>query len=120
MSSVRVHFIPGFPLGGRFPAKQNTHVVLCVNRIPPEQKPDSLLSGKFPSLRKYEYCRSSSPWNTLLQRAIEFPRSELFSPPAVSYHRAGAKSAAGNPPPRGNPGLKHTRTDAILKNSIKN
>jgi hypothetical protein len=24
-------------------------------------------------------------------------------------------SSAGNPPPRGNPGLKHTRTDNILK-----
>jgi hypothetical protein len=38
MSSVRVHFSPGFPLGGGFPAEQNTHVVLCVNRILPEQK----------------------------------------------------------------------------------
>jgi hypothetical protein len=49
----------------------NTHMVLCVNRIPPkqkkqfpevlclfqiptEQKPDSLLSGKFPSLLSRE------------------------------------------------------------------
>jgi hypothetical protein len=32
MSSVRFHFSPGFP------AQQNTHVVLCVNSIPPEQK----------------------------------------------------------------------------------
>jgi hypothetical protein len=49
-------------------SRHNTYMVLCVNRIPPEpknqfpevlcefrtmpeQKPDSFLSGKFPSLR---------------------------------------------------------------------
>jgi hypothetical protein len=36
-------------------------------------------------------------------------------PPAVSYHHDGANCSAGNPPPRGNPGLKRTRMDAILK-----
>jgi hypothetical protein len=129
MSSVRVHCSPGFSLGGGFPAEQNTHVVLCMKRIPteqkkqfpevlcvfripPEQKPDSLLPGKFPSLRKSEYHRSSSPWNTLLQRAVELRRSNLSSPPAVSYHHAGANCSAGNPP-RGNPGLQCTRTDVI-------
>jgi hypothetical protein len=35
---VPVRVSPGFPLGGRFPAEQNTYVVLCMNRIPPEQK----------------------------------------------------------------------------------
>jgi hypothetical protein len=35
---------PGFPLGGGFPAEQNTHVVLCVNRIPQEQTNDFLRS----------------------------------------------------------------------------
>jgi hypothetical protein len=29
--------------------------VLCVYQIPPEQKPDSLLFEKFPSLRKSKY-----------------------------------------------------------------
>jgi hypothetical protein len=57
-----------------------------------------LLSKKFFSLRKSDY------W-----------RSKLSSPPAVSYHLAGANFSAGNPPPRGNPGLKSTRMDAILK-----
>jgi hypothetical protein len=58
-------------------ARQNTPMVLCVNRIPPEQKkqfpevlcvfrmlpeqkPASLLSGKFPSLQNSEYRRSNS------------------------------------------------------------
>jgi hypothetical protein len=53
-------------------ARPNTHMVLCVNRIPPEQrkrfpevlcvfrippeqKPDSLPSGQFPYLRNSEY-----------------------------------------------------------------
>jgi hypothetical protein len=35
--------------------------------------------------------------------------------PAVNYYLAGANCSAGNPPPRGNPGLKRTRLDAILK-----
>jgi hypothetical protein len=107
-------------------------MLLCVNRIPPEQKnpvswdalrisntagakPDSLLSGKFPSLRNSEYRRSNSPRNTLLQIAVELRWSNLSSPPAVSYHHALANCSAGNPPPRGNPGLKCTRTDVILR-----
>jgi hypothetical protein len=71
MASVRVHFSPGFPLGGGFPTEQNTHVVLCVNRIPPEQNHDSLLPGKFPSLRSSEYRRSNSLRNILHQQALE-------------------------------------------------
>jgi hypothetical protein len=74
--------------------RQNTHMVLCVNRIPPEQKkwfpkvlcvfriqleqkPDSLLSGKFASLRNSKYRWSNSLRNTLLQRALEFRKSSL-------------------------------------------
>jgi hypothetical protein len=93
MLSILVHFSPGFPLGGGFPAEQNTHIVICMNtarsknrfpevlcvfRIQPEQKPDSLLSGKFPSLRNSIYRQSSSPRNTLLQRAVELRGSSLF------------------------------------------
>jgi hypothetical protein len=89
MSSVWVHFSPGFPLGGEFPAEQNTHVVLCMNRIlpeqnrfpevlcvflipvPPEQKPDSLLSRKFPSQRKSNTAGAVLPGtpSSKLQRA---------------------------------------------------
>jgi hypothetical protein len=132
MLFVRVHFSPGFPLGAGFPAEQNPHVVLCMNRIPPEQKktislgalhimntadakPDSLLSGKFLFLRNSEYRRSSSPRNTLLQIALELRRSCLSSPPAVSYHHTRANCSAGNPPPRENPGLKCNRTNVFLK-----
>jgi hypothetical protein len=54
----------------------------------------------------------------LLRCLPEPPLAEMAlrrGPPAVSYHQAGANRSAGNPPPRGNPGLKRTRTDAILK-----
>jgi hypothetical protein len=130
MATVRVQFSPGFPLRGGFPAEQNTHMVLCVNRIPPEQK------NRFPEvlLRILNTTRANTrqfalweihfsaeirippeqlSWNTLLQRAVEFRRSNLSSTPAASYHHAGANCSAGNPPPRGNTELKGTRTEAI-------
>jgi hypothetical protein len=37
------------------------------------------------------------------------------SPPKVSYHHDGGNFFAGNPPPRGYPGLKCTWTDVIFK-----
>jgi hypothetical protein len=103
-----------------------------VNRIPPEQKTGFLRCSAY-----FEYgwsknqtvCSlensprwSSSPWNTLLKRAVNLRRSNLSSPPAFSYHHAGANCSVGNPSPRENPGLKRTRTDAILKkfNQIMN
>jgi hypothetical protein len=52
--------------------------VLCVFQILPQQKPDSLLSWKFPSLRNSEYRRSNSLQNTLLQRALELRRRSLI------------------------------------------
>jgi hypothetical protein len=67
--------------------KKRFSEVLCVFRIPREQRPDSLLSGKFPSLRKSEYRWSNSLKNTL--------RSHLSSPTAVFYHHAGANCSAG-------------------------
>jgi hypothetical protein len=54
------------------------HVVLCVFQIPPEQKLDNLLSGKFPSQQKSEYRRSNSLRKTLLQRAVEHRRRSLI------------------------------------------
>jgi hypothetical protein len=92
--------------------------VLCVFQIPPEQTPDSLLSGKFLSLRKSEYRRSNSLQKILLQRAVELRRRSLIllrCPPAVTYHHAGENCSAGNPPPRENPRLKCTCTEAISK-----
>jgi hypothetical protein len=35
--------------------------------------------------------------------------------PAVYFYHAGANRSTGNTPPIGNPGLKCTRADAILK-----
>jgi hypothetical protein len=54
----------------------------------------------------------------LLHCLPEPPLAEMAlrrGPPAVSYHLAGANCCAGNPPPRGNLGLKINQTDAILK-----
>jgi hypothetical protein len=68
----------------------------------------------------------------LLQRAVELHRKSLIllrcppepplakmalwrGAPAVYFHHAGANCSAGNPPPIGNPGLKVTWTNAILK-----
>jgi hypothetical protein len=127
MASVRVHFSPGFPLGGGFPAEQilllrysiwrifskvykqccnpdhdyrkmrklieeytwcsacfeyrrskNMTVcspgnsLLCGVPNTAGAKPDSLLPGKFPSLRSSKYRRSNSLGNILLQQALEF------------------------------------------------
>jgi hypothetical protein len=52
--------------------------VLCIFRIPPEQKPDSLFPGKFPSLRCSEYRWSNSLRNIRLQQALEFRRRSLI------------------------------------------
>jgi hypothetical protein len=38
-----------------------------------------------------------------------------ISPPAVPYHHAGANCSAGNPPPRGNLGLKRTPLKKIYQ-----
>jgi hypothetical protein len=35
--------------------------------------------------------------------------------PAVYFHHTGANYTVGNPPPRGNPGLKSTLMDTIVK-----
>jgi hypothetical protein len=53
--SVRVHFCPGFPLGGGFPAEKNTHMVLCMNRIPQEHK-----TGFLRCYAYFEYWRSKN------------------------------------------------------------
>jgi hypothetical protein len=44
----------------------------------------------------------------LLSCAFYFPQSK------IEYHQS-KNCSAGNPPSRGNPGLKRTRTDAILE-----
>jgi hypothetical protein len=143
-----------FALYGIKCAKQqmiNTPVVLCVSLeycqskkpvsgdalcsfwISPKQKPDRLLSGIFPSLRKSEHRQSNSLGTPILQRAVEFCRRSLIllccqlkpplaemnllgGAPVVFFNHTGANCSAGNPPPRGNPGLKRSWMDAILKN----
>jgi hypothetical protein len=66
MASVRVHFSPGFPLGGGFPAEQNTHVVLGVNRIPPEQKNGFLRCSAYFEYRRSKNLKVCSLGNSLL------------------------------------------------------
>jgi hypothetical protein len=49
---------------------------------------------------------------------LPLPKMEVQrGAPAVYYHQAGANWSAENPP-RGNPGLKPTRMDGILKKII--
>jgi hypothetical protein len=53
----------------------------------------------------WSHCQPEPPLEEILLRR---------GAPAVYFHRAVANCSAGNPP-RGNPGLKRTRTDTILK-----
>jgi hypothetical protein len=66
-------------------------VVLSVFQILPEQKPGHLLSGKFPSLRKY--FRINSLWNTLIQRAVELCKRSLCC--AVRWRHLSRKWRSG-------------------------
>jgi hypothetical protein len=119
-------------------------MVLCMNRIPPETKTGFLRGSVYFKYRQSKNQTVCSPENSLLceipntagatltgtpssnerelrkkrLNMLRYHRSNLSSPPAVSYHHAGANCSAGNPPPRGNPGLKCTQTDAILKKFV--
>jgi hypothetical protein len=118
-------------------ADQHPCGALHVSRIPPEQKngflrcsayllntagakPDRLLSGKFPSLRKSKHRWRNSLRSTPTPNSSRTPQKEPNSValsaratslgngppvPAVYDHHAGANCSAGKPPPRGNPGL---------------
>jgi hypothetical protein len=41
--------------------------------------------------------------------------SVFYFPQSKIEYRRSKNCSGGNPPPMGNPGLKHTRTDDILK-----
>jgi hypothetical protein len=88
-----------------FPQSSYTHVVLCMNRILPEQK------KRFPDV----LCAFSNTGGAKIRQfaLLKIPLSEEMAlwrvPPAVSYHHAGANCSVGNP------GLKHPSTDTILK-----
>jgi hypothetical protein len=88
--------------------------------------------GNSPLCRNPNTAGATLSGTPLLQRAVELHRRSLIlprcplEPPlaemalrrgalAVYFHHAGANSSAGNASHRGNPGLKSTRTDAILK-----
>jgi hypothetical protein len=66
ISSVLVHFSPGFPQGGGFLAEQNTHVVLCVSRIPLEQKKAFLRFSAYFEYRRSKNQTVCSPGNSSL------------------------------------------------------
>jgi hypothetical protein len=81
-------------------------------RIPPEQPTaKTKLSPEHPPPKSSRTLLEEPPFVVLSSGAT--------SPPAFSYHHSGANCSVGNPSPRGNPGLKCIRTDAILKNSIE-
>jgi hypothetical protein len=122
----------------------NTHVVLCMSLeyrwskklvcwgalctcwIPEEQKPDRLISWKFP------LCWNPNTAGAILSRAVELHRRSLIwlccpseppltkmalrrRAPLVYFRRAGANCSVGNPPPGGNPGITNTHTDPFLR-----
>jgi hypothetical protein len=64
----------------------NTHMVLCVNRIPPEQK-----NGFLRCFAYFEYCRSKnltgcSPGNSLLCRIPNTAGGTLSGTPSSNEH----------------------------------
>jgi hypothetical protein len=78
----------------------------------PESKLSGFCSG---GIRKYaEHLRKNIPAehhvgvDQLLFCSFYFPQIKI-------EYRRSKNCSAGNPPPRGNPGIKRTRTDAILK-----
>jgi hypothetical protein len=54
------------------------------------------------------WSKDTGTTDQLLSCTFNFPHSKIKS-------HWGINCSVGNPPPRGNPGLKPTRTDAILK-----
>jgi hypothetical protein len=86
MASVRVHFSPGFPLGGAFPAEQNTHVVLCLNRIPPEQKNGFLRCSAYFEYRLSKTLTVCSPGNSLLCGVPNTARATLCGTSSSNEH----------------------------------
>jgi hypothetical protein len=108
------------------------HVVLCIFRTSPEQKPDSLRSGKFPALWQSEYHLSSSlqnahplvgsrtlqekPYFVALSAGATFCGNSALQRSSCSLlPPCWSKCFAGNPPPRRNPGLKRK---ILLKNEF--
>jgi hypothetical protein len=74
----------------------------------------------FRFLQRREFPGEQTVW-CLLRRYLKYAahlRKPAFFSPAVFYSRRaprGCNCFEGNPPPRGNPGLKRTWTNAILK-----
>jgi hypothetical protein len=118
----------------RIPPEQKSGFLRCFAYLlnTNREKPDRLPSCKLPSLQKYEHSQSNPLRDTPFQRAVELRRRSLIfsrctpepplaemvllrGAPAVYFHHAGANCSVGNPPPRGNPGLKNTWKDSILK-----
>jgi hypothetical protein len=162
MASVRVHFSPGFPLGGGFPAMQFApgwwyetaggeerllRQVAQQNEAPPARwrrmfrrellrrylelrREGNKLSSFSPAV--FEICRAP---RVFLYRFVHFPvvmvrdatliiyltknlqnlLPMFYFPQSKIEYRWSKNCSAGNSPPSVNPGLKCTRTDAILK-----
>jgi hypothetical protein len=101
---------------------------LCICRILVDQKKPVSSLGSSPLCENWNSAGAHFPGVLLLLRDAE-PRWSLLTLPSklphteiaplrrgaspVFYCHAGENCSAGNPPPRGNPGLKCTRIDTI-------
>jgi hypothetical protein len=141
--SVLVCFIHGFPLGGGFCVEQFAPArwyetageerlllrTVQLNEALPaefycsleEGVPERVAPEVFGFPQRREFPGEQTVWCLLQRYLFEIRRStsgnRFFAPAVFSSRRApwGGNCSAGNPPPRENPRLKRTRTDAILK-----
>jgi hypothetical protein len=103
LSFVRVRFSPGFPLGGWFPAEQNTHVELCVNRIPPEQKNGFLrCSACTAGAKTRQFALQEIPLSAEIrippeQFSPEHPPPKSSRPPMEEPHFVALSAGATSP-----------------------
>jgi hypothetical protein len=70
--------------------------------------------GEFPFSKLSSFCFGG------IQKYAEHLRNQFFCSSGISFTQSTmwVFFSVGNPPPRGNPGLKCTRTDDILKKLV--
>jgi hypothetical protein len=140
MASVQVRFSPGFPLGGGFPAEQFAPAwwyetgggeerllqrTAQQNEAPPAEFYCSLEEGVpgrtalsvFGFPQRGEFPGKQTVWFLLRRysKYAEHLKKPFFCSGGVLFTQSNTWVffSVGNPPPRGNPGLKCTRTDDI-------
>jgi hypothetical protein len=133
MASVRVRFSPGFPLGGGFPAEQFASawrketaggeerlLLQSSNCSLEEGVPGRTATAVFGFPKRGEFPGEQTVWFLLWRysKYAEHLRKLVFCSGGILFGQSTTWlfCSTGNPPPGGNPGLKCTRTDAMLKN----